>query len=170
MTPASKAAEPAPPEQGPSSRVEEEMAAHRVDVVEGRNDTRCYAQYGARLIGPFENREKAGEAINRAATVIAIEYAGLSITAEEALNATFGTDDLDTRDSLSHQYYSAALRLLDGAEHRILDRLREDDEELEDCHHWTCTRCADEWTGTDSHCYNCESLLEIATCETIENT
>ena len=136
---------------------------HRVDVIEARDDDRHYAGHGTRLLGPFEDRGKAAAAINRAAAAVAIRYAGMDVTPKQALDETFGTEDLDERQHLSDIYYMKFYNLLDGAEDTILDQMAEDDDELQWCEHWTCSVCDDEWTGASSDCFNCESIArEIA--------
>ena len=135
---------------------------HRVSIVDARDDDRCYAGHGDRLVGPFDDAAKAAGAINRAAAGVAILYAGMDITVDDAMDETFGTNDLDERQHLSDQYYLSALNLLDGAEDRILDRMMEDDEELERCQEWVCSVCQDEWTGPSSECFNCENAAREA--------
>ena len=135
---------------------------HRVDVIEARDDDRRYAGYGDRLLGPFENGANAAAAIARAAVAVAIRYAGMDVTAQQALDETFGTEDLDERQRLADQYYLTFYNLLDGAEQTILDQMAEDDDELEECQHWVCTVCNDEWTGDSSECWNCKCASELA--------
>ena len=138
------------------------MANHRVGIVDARNDDRVYAGHGGRLIGPFWKRDKAAVAIDRATAAVAIRYAGMDITVEQALDETFGTEDADERQRRSDQYYLTALNLLDGAEATILEQMIQDDEELQECSHWVCHICDDEWTGPDRECHNCRWNEELA--------
>lgn len=138
---------------------------HRVDAIEARDDDRHYAGHGERLLGPFENRAKAAAAIDRAAAAVAIHYAGMDVTPDQALDETFGTEDPDERQRLSDLYYMTFYNLLDGAENTILDQIAKDDDALQACAHWRCAVCDDEWTGASSDCSNCESAAQLAAKE-----
>ena len=133
------------------------MTGHRVHIREGRDNCRCYAGGSDRIVGPYEDAARAGRAISRAAATVAINYAGLDCSVDEALDETFGSSgDADERDHRSHLYYDAWLNLLDGAEQSIVDQMLKDDPQLQVCDDWYCHVCDDEWTGPDSACWNCE--------------
>ena len=138
---------------------------HRVGIIDARDDDRAYAGYGTRMLSPYDDRAKAAAAIGRAAAAVAIRYAGMDVTPEQALDETFGTEDLDERQQLSDIYHMTFYNLLDGAEAAILDQIAEDDERLEECDHWVCTTCDHEWTGPSSECWSCTTAAELAAAE-----
>ena len=135
---------------------------HQVNVIEAVDDDRQYAGYGTRLLGPFEDRFKAAAAINRAAAAVAIRYAGMDVTPDQALDETFGTGDDDERQRLADMYYLTFYNLLDGTENTILDQMAEDDDALQWCEHWCCSVCDDRWSGPSSDCWNCECAAKLA--------
>ena len=127
------------------------------------HDDRIYAAAGDRLFGPFATEKRAAEAINRAAAAVAIGYAGLGCSVEEALAETFGAgDDADERDRRTDRYYNAALNLLDGAASEITDRLLKDVEDIEEHFEFHCPWCHERWTGTEANCWNCQQESEAA--------
>ena len=81
---------------------------HRVSIVDARDDDRCYAGYADRLVGPFDDAAKAASAINRAAAGVAILYAGMDITVDDAMDETFGTNDLDEQPAAERPVLTSA--------------------------------------------------------------
>ena len=143
---------------------------HRVRIEQGRHDEQYYASGTGKMFGPFETGPAAAIAINTAAAQVAIDYAGLECTADEALDETFGAgENTDERDRRSHLYYNAALNLMEGAEQSVIEQLLNDNPDIEECMNWTCHVCNNEWTGPDSTCYQCQEPETLTETEQTES-
>ena len=128
---------------------------HRLTTGEGAHNLQHYVFHGERMFGPFEEEADARGALATAAAAVAVRYAGLDCTAEEALDESFGASDATARDHRADLYHLAFYNLLDGAEATIIEELQDRNADVFEHFDYVCFTCGDEWTGDSDECFNC---------------